>query len=250
MSPAGLAASIVDGLMKASPTLLYLFFGRKAILSSAQSWQSILYPPIFSFFIDTSLAWLFDWHSLNISSSQKVAAYAHLYSYASVKSVVHWFQIMRNGEFVMFDDDVGYLTPSTPSKLKKGRRNNYYRPARFPTRNIVTPIVLMYGDTDSLVDIDVMLSQLPQHTQKSNVSVKRLRGYEHLDVIWGKNVHKDVIPHVLTELGKYCGRRANGDELNGAENDSDVEDSVKVVGGAEESVSAIGDGTDFTDHEG
>lgn len=40
MSPAGLAAPVVDGLMKASPTLVFLFFGRRAILSSTTMWQS------------------------------------------------------------------------------------------------------------------------------------------------------------------------------------------------------------------
>ncbi|KAL0956251.1 hypothetical protein HGRIS_002405 [Hohenbuehelia grisea] len=189
MSPAGLAASIVDGLMKASPTLMYLFFGRKAILSSAGMWQSILYPPIFAKLIDASLAWLFNWRSINITMSQKIAAYAHLYSFASVKSVVHWFQIMRNGAFQMYDDDVTTITRTSISS---------YRPARFPTKNIVTPIVLLYGDSDSLVDIEVMMDQLPPHT-----IARRLHGYEHLDILWGENVHVDVIPHVLDSLGKF-----------------------------------------------
>jgi lysosomal acid lipase/cholesteryl ester hydrolase len=118
----GLAAPIVDALMKASPTLVYLFFGRKSILSSTAMWQSILCtshlsprptyliisptpapdPPIFVSVIDKSLTWLFNWRGSNITHSQKLAAYAHLFSFASVKSVVHWFQIMRSGEFLMW----------------------------------------------------------------------------------------------------------------------------------------------------
>ncbi|KAF9453978.1 triacylglycerol lipase [Macrolepiota fuliginosa MF-IS2] len=190
MSPAGLAAPIVDGLMKASPTLFFLLFGRKSILSSATFWQSIIYPPIFAQVIDKSLVWLFNWHSHNISTHQKIAAYAHLYSFASVKSIVHWFQIMRNAAFQMYDDDV--LSPVVVTSVSS------YRPARFPTRNIVTPIVLMYGDSDSLVDIDAMLTQLPSHTV-----AKRLHTYEHLDILWGQNVHVDVIPKVLASLELY-----------------------------------------------
>ncbi|KAF4620372.1 hypothetical protein D9613_000370 [Agrocybe pediades] len=191
MSPPGLSAPIVDGLMKASPTLLFLFFGRKSILSSATMWQSILYPPIFASVIDRSLSWLFNWNSVNISTDQKIAAYAHLYSFASVKSVVHWFQIMRNAAFQMYDDDV--MSPVTRTTVSS------YRPARFPTRNIVTPIVLLYGDHDSLVHIDTMLAQLPDHTV-----AKPLHTYEHLDILWGKNVHKDVIPEVVDVLRCYC----------------------------------------------
>jgi len=153
-------------------------------------WQSILYPPIFTRLIDKSLIFLFNWHGLNITTHQKIAAYAHLYSFASVKSVVHWFQIMRNEAFQMYDDDV--ITPVIRPLI------NSYRPARFPTRNIVTPIVLLYGDNDSLVNIDTMLTQLPGHTL-----AKCLHGYEHLDVLWGKEVHKDVIPHVLESLRAY-----------------------------------------------
>ena len=178
------------------PTLLFLFFGRKAILSSSIMWQSILYPPIFAQLIDKSLVWLFDWRSDNISTDQKIAAYAHLYSFASVKAVVHWFQIMRNAAFQMYDDDV--LSPINLSSISS------YRPARFPTRNIVAPIILLYGDRDSLVHIETMLAQLPGHTV-----AKALHTYEHLDILWGKNVHKDVIPEVLQALEFYYPKDKN-----------------------------------------
>jgi len=194
MSPKGLAAPIVDGLMKASPTLVYLFFGRKAILSSTIFWKQILYPGIFSKAIDASLAFLFDWRSVNIDELQKLAAYSHLYSFASVKSVVHWFQIMRNAAFTMYDDDASAANPSMLSSS-----SNSYRPVRFPTKNIVTPVVLLYGDRDSLVDIEVMMSELPE----ASTVARRLRSYEHLDVIWGKNVHVDVIPEVVKALSRH-----------------------------------------------
>jgi len=178
------------------PTLLFLIFGRRAILSSALFWQSILYPPIFVRLIDASLIFLFSWHSHNITFTQKLAAYAHLYSFASTKSVVHWFQIMRSGRFVMYDDDL--YTPV----LRPGNQSprSGYRPARFPTRNIATNIVILYGDTDSLVDIDAMRLELPEH----RLDIRCLRGYEHLDVLWGKNVHVDVIPQVTRALLQHC----------------------------------------------
>ncbi|KDQ57483.1 hypothetical protein JAAARDRAFT_130275 [Jaapia argillacea MUCL 33604] len=204
ISPEGLQAPVIDALMKSSPTLLYLFFGRKSILSSATMWQSILYPPIFAKLIDISLGFLFDWHGVNISTSQKIAAYAHLYSYTSVKAVVHWFQIMRTSRFLMYDDEL--IGP-----VRLSGSDATYRPARFPTKNIVTPIVLLWGDSDSLVDIDAMLKQLPAgRTNKEggeSVVAKRLRGYEHLDCLWGKDVHVDVIPEVLDALKSHCEKR-------------------------------------------
>lgn len=97
---------------------------------------------------------------------------------------------MRNAAFQMYDDDV--LSPVVVTSVSS------YRPVRFPTRNIVTPIVLLWGDSDSLVDINAMLKQLPSHTV-----AKRLYTYEHLDILWGRNVHIDVIPEVIASLELY-----------------------------------------------
>lgn len=194
MSPAGLTNSVVDSLVKASPQVLFLAFGRRSMLSSATMWQSILYPPIFVQLIDRSLKFLFNWSARNISAHQKLAAYPHLFSYASVKSVVHWFQIIRNRSFQMYDDDV-------QAPLSIGASDRYYKPAKFPTRNIKTPILLVYGGSDSLVDIKVMLKELPRHTV-----AKEVAHFEHLDFLWAQEVETLVFPHVLAALEQYAGR--------------------------------------------
>lgn len=188
MSPAGLSNGIVDALVKTSPDILFLTFGRKSILSSATMWQSILYPPIFVRLIDVSLSFLFAWYSKNITAHQKLAAYPHLYSFTSTKSVVHWFQIIRNKSFQMYDDD-------SSGKFSITANNRYYKPAKFPTRNIKTPIVLIYGGSDSLMDIRVMLKELPRHTIATEIP-----HYEHLDFLWAQDVDKLVFPHVLEAL--------------------------------------------------
>ena len=167
-------------------------------MSSVPAWQGLLYPPVFAATITASLRWLFNWRSENISELQKLAAYPHLYSSASVKSVVHWFQIMRNAKFQMYDDDVQRVV--LVRRAAKPSGVTAYAPARFPTRNIASPIVLLYGDSDSLVDIDAMLRELP----RKRVRVRRLHGYEHLDILWGENVHIDVIPHVVEALRSHC----------------------------------------------
>lgn len=174
MSPAGLTNSVVDSLVKASPQVLFLAFGRRSMLSSATMWQSILYPPIFVQLIDRSLKFLFNWSSRNISTHQKLAAYPHLFSFTSTKSVVHWFQIIRNKSFQMYDDDV-------QAPLSIGASDRYYKPAKFPTRNIKTPVLLVYGGSDSLVDIKVMLKELPRHT-----IAKEVAHFEHLDFLWAQ----------------------------------------------------------------
>jgi lysosomal acid lipase/cholesteryl ester hydrolase len=192
MAPPGLASGIVASFVKSSPEILYLAFGRRAILGSATMWQALLYPGIFTYFIDKSMSFLFNWKTQNITAHQKLAAYPHLYSFSSVKTVVHWFQIIRNGTFQMFDDEV-----AKPLAMSNG--NKYYKVAKFPTRNIKTPIVLVYGGSDSLVDIKLMLKELPKHTV-----AKGIQKYEHLDLLWASDVHTLVFPHVLEALETYA----------------------------------------------
>ena len=194
MSPAGLSNGVVDALVKASPEVIFLAFGRRMILSSATMWQQILYPPIFTRMIDMSLSFLFNWSGRNISPHQKLAAYPHLYSFTSTKSVVHWFQIIRTKCFQMYDDDV-----QAPLSLASPER--YYKVAKFPTRNIKTPIVLVYGGSDSLVDIKVMLAELPRHT-----TAREIPHFEHLDFLWAQDVRQLVFPHVFRALDENAGR--------------------------------------------
>ena len=193
MSPPGLHNGIVNALTKASPNVIFLAFGRKSMLSSATMWQALLYPPIFVRVIDMSLSFLFNWSSRNIGAHQKLAAYPHLYSFTSTKSVVHWFQIIRNKSFQMYDDDV-------QAPLSIGASDRYYKVAKFPTRNIKTPIVLVYGGSDSLVDISVMLRELPRHTV-----AKEIPHFEHLDFLWAEEVDTLVFPHVFEALDDYAG---------------------------------------------
>lgn len=196
MSPSGLHNGIVDFLMKASPDVVFLAFGRRSILSSTTMWQAILYPPIFVRIIDISLSILFNWTGENISHHQKLAAYPHLYSFTSTKSVVHWFQIIRNKSFQMYDDEA-----RAPFSI--GASDRYYKPVKYPTKNIKTPIVLVYGGSDSLVDIDAMLRELPRGTK-----AKVIPKYEHLDFLWARDVDKEVFHHVFEALERYSRGRS------------------------------------------
>ena len=60
------------------------------MLPSAHSWCQILNPVKFVRVIDTSIRFLFGWTADQISQTRKLVLYHHLYSYSSVKSVVHW----------------------------------------------------------------------------------------------------------------------------------------------------------------
>lgn len=184
MTPRGLHNRIVDTFAKSSPTLMYLFFGRNILLPSAIVWLRTLHPAIFNFCIDFGNRILFNWRSLNISPQQKLISYSKLYSTTSVKSVVHWFQILRSQKFQMFEEQDNMFNSLTRP----------YQIARFPTRtNIKIPILLIYGGNDSLVDIKVMKKNLPE----TGVFDIKVENHEHLDLIWGEKTDTLVIAKVL-----------------------------------------------------
>lgn len=66
--------------------------------------------------------------------------------------------------------------------------------------NISAPIVLYYGGSDSLVEIDAMLAELPRHA-----IVEVVPHYEHLDFLWANDVDKEVYPGILNYLRQYDG---------------------------------------------
>lgn len=183
-TPHGLYSKFLDIFVKASPNVIYLLFSRKVLMPSVLFWQRIMYPPLFNSSIDMSNYLLFNWKSLNILEVQKLCSYGHLYSTTSVKTVVHWFQIMKNKNFQMYFDRYNY--------------SGYYQPMSYPLKNIKIPIHLIYGNQDSLVDINVMKNQLPT---KSTTSVE-VDGHEHLDNIWGSDIGDRVFKHVLHYLGE------------------------------------------------
>lgn len=200
MSPPGLANGIADALIKASPQVLFLMFGRRGILASAPLWESIIYPPLYIKIIDMGIRFLFDWKAKNITVPQKLAAYPHLYSFTSTKSVVHWFQIIRTKSFQMYDDD---------PPLTFGNSSRFTKVAKYPTRNIKTPIVLVYGGSDSLVDIKAILRELPPTTVATEIP-----HYEHLDFLWARDVHVQVFPHVFDALDNFTNAEHSKDEYD------------------------------------
>ena len=62
------------------------------------------------------------------------------------------------------DDDLEVFVPHQRTGPYTSAGPTAYCPARFPTKNISSPIVLFYGDSDSLVDIDLMLKELPENS--------------------------------------------------------------------------------------
>lgn len=213
--PRGLERGLAKTLINSSPELIFLFFGRGIFLRWVHFWVNVLSTSFFSRCIDASLKYLFDWDAKNITSRQKLTMYQHLYTFTSVKQIVHWFQIIRSQRFQMYDDGItmvgrGHIPPS-------------YRLSK-----IRTPAVIFFGEKDTLVNIDNTLRDCyPEpiysheasplrdlksvpftHSQEnllfrnveSRVQLTRVSHYEHLDFLWAEDINETVLPVILPLL--------------------------------------------------
>ncbi|KAI0465162.1 hypothetical protein LJB42_000384 [Komagataella kurtzmanii] len=173
---------------------LPLVLGNRAIMPSVHFWKWAMGQEYYQRVVDLSLIYLFNWQGDNISSQQKQFGYPHLFSNSSVKSILHWFQIIKNQRFEMFDEKDHDSSPLNVIFGLKG-----HLPTPFPTNNISTKLLLMYGTNDTLMNIPTMLPHLPHENVLDIVPVQ---DYEHMDLLWGKNVDKLVIPTILKTLAE------------------------------------------------
>lgn len=179
---------LVNTFIQSRPELSYLIFGRKSFLSSVLYWRNILTRSLFTYFMDRANNFLFGWNSANINEREKAVLYNHIYSYSSVKVVVHWFQIQQANRFQMYDD-------VTNGRTKPGYRS--YLPPSYDVSNIRCPIALFYGGSDTLPNTSALLEDLRP------VYVKKHSEFEHLCFMWSKDAHKTVFTEIVELLYKY-----------------------------------------------
>eukprot|EP00053_Salpingoeca_punica_P005677 m.55858 g.55858 ORF g.55858 m.55858 type:complete len:523 (+) comp13352_c0_seq1:49-1617(+) len=195
LSPAAKAHGLNQGMLKTfmqiAPQSLFLFFGTRAMLSTAEFWRSALSRTTYARLIDRSCRYLFAWSMDNMGSvERKQILYSHLFSFASVKTIVHWFQIAVCDRFQVYDENQNY---------SKGYQA--ICPMKYPIRQVSCPMAVFYGTTDELTDIPWLLKKLPP-----SAPVRAIEGYEHLDLMWATDAHIKVFP----EVAKMLQRAVNG----------------------------------------
>ncbi|KAI8801748.1 Alpha/Beta hydrolase protein, partial [Cladochytrium replicatum] len=184
--PKGLENKFINSLISAHPEVIYLLFGRKVLLSSTHFWSSILSPRTYAAVIDACMWFLFGWTSQCID--HKNIVYRHLYSYTSVKTVVHWFQIMRVKRFQMYDENPTMIANASTGHVVP----------RYPTEHIQTPVALFYGGKDTLPDTQYIIRNSP-----TPVFCLQVLEYEHLSFIWGTHQTKLLFPPLLGLLHSH-----------------------------------------------
>ena len=199
-------------------SFLFSLFGRRAIMPSVSFWYTIFGPSLYEKVVDKSLQLLFGWTGANISQSQKEIGYPHMFSNSSVKSLLHWFQIIKAGRFQMFEETCCYgITKLSCLSHKLKQKGN--RVAPFPIADhLDVPMVLFYGDNDILVDINKTKNLIVDnnHKMQDKLELVLCPGYEHMDTLWGENVYQDVFKPVLERLEKL--EFSFGYNINGSNN--------------------------------
>lgn len=178
----------VEGVSASRPKLLFLLFGKKAMIAQTLFWRRMLGRDMYVYIIDTSMRFLFGWQTTELDPQEKPLMYSHLYSYSSVKTVVHWFQIMKTGVFQMFDDNIH------PKHVHR-QYNGYHLP-RYNLSKITCKTALFWGSRDTLPNMTELLQHFP------NSYVQREDAYEHLDFIWAKNAPERVFSKVVKLLSQ------------------------------------------------
>ncbi|KAK4538526.1 hypothetical protein CDCA_CDCA18G4551 [Cyanidium caldarium] len=182
----GLRRSFMNTFVAANPSTLYLLFGRRILLPSSLFWRRVLPRDAFVWLMDTACQLLFGWSMQNIAASEKRLIYSHLYSYGSVKTMVHWFQVMDAARFQMYD------SRHRPSRY--GAAYTAHQVPAYPISQIRCPVALFYGGSDPLIDMQWLIGELPHAHQW------RVDHYEHLDFQVARDVHTRVFPHVIEFL--------------------------------------------------
>ncbi|KAJ2625856.1 cholesterol esterase [Coemansia sp. RSA 1358] len=197
-TPRGFHNSIVDYFTKATPQMLYLMFGRRRAMSLVYFWINLLPRDLYVAALDFCVKLLFGWTMRNMSQETKSIVYWHLYSFTSVKSIVHWMQIIRCGKLQMYDEEPP-VYPLFWSGALTHWNNDY------PLKKIFTRISLFHGGSDSLSSVQPLCKDVAAVLDESLC----FQHYEHMDFLWADTVGMLVYPKVLELMGV----RENPDQI-------------------------------------
>jgi lysosomal acid lipase/cholesteryl ester hydrolase len=194
--PRGFANPVVDSLARARPDFIFLLFGKRQLLPSTLFWRNNLPRAYFVQLIDLALKFLFGWDTSCLSEQEKPLLYSHIYSHASVKTVVQWFQMIQSCRFQMFDDyKSSNISPGSGHDIYPG----YVLP-QYQLGQIKTPVACFCGGRDTLPQTSDLLRALPKDKR---VFVHVEEKYEHLDFMWAKDIAVTIYPKILDLLGKF-----------------------------------------------
>ncbi|KAJ3055404.1 cholesterol esterase [Rhizophlyctis rosea] len=195
MRPKPLANAKVSYIVDTfSPDILYKVLGRSSFLPFADAARRVLGPSNNAVLVQGALEGIFGWRCDKWPVRWRPALYSHLFSHASMKCIVHWFQIITTGTFSHYHpgaDQSSFVATAAQSSCP---------PVPYPTRHITTKMHLFAGGRDNISDVDFMRKALPR-----SAVIDVVQDYEHMDFLWAdsaKDLVWDKIVKIIRDLQK------------------------------------------------
>ena len=148
--------------------------------------------PLEEWMCDNVLFLIAGFDKSNLNATRTPVYYSHTPAGTSVQNMLHFAQLIQN--------------EGTFSKYDYGFLKNFYKygsssPPAYQLKNVKVPVVLISGSKDTLADpkdVAWLKTQLP-HVLK----FKQIKGYNHLDFIWGMSAREKVYKHLIAIIKKY-----------------------------------------------
>lgn len=192
----GLAESALSSLIQSDPNFIYGLFGKRSMIASTLVWRNILAPRRFLWFIERSLAFLFNWDMDNTVLGDRLMGSAHLFSTSSVQSVVAWFKIMKSRRF--------------QAMLHESAAGRGQQPPRYDFSHCSIPLACFVGGKDTIIDVIGLTAQLPD-----TAYLYYEPEYNHLDFLWARGLTDPgrAFESLLAWLGEHAPPVDDGREV-------------------------------------
>ena len=173
--------------------LRFLFGSQKMFNDSVFMWQKVLSPKLFAAVVSTAMNILFGWQCTSITPHRRTELFQHIFSDSSVKSVAHWFHIMKQEELCSFTNArLTYLSSFWSLFSSKARESDKY-----DISTITCPVAVFAGGKDYLIDPYVV-----QQRVKTCILTHIQEGFEHLDLIWADRAADVIFPDIKLLLNR------------------------------------------------
>jgi lysosomal acid lipase/cholesteryl ester hydrolase len=161
---------IVKLLEKYGPNVIYSLFGRKAFLPIAENLKQYAPTRFNHAVVKGAMQFLLQWKLDKFGDIDRQAAlFQNVFSTTSMRSIVHWFQIIDHGRFITFHDH-----PRSWFGLECVNPKRTSPPVAFPTKHIKTKMTLFCGTDDNLSDPEFLAKSLSEQVEFHHIEVPNI----------------------------------------------------------------------------
>lgn len=221
MKPARWQGFLNNFIDMISPTGLFSILGKKSFFPIASLMSDycplIVTKTIIHAVITSTLGWKLDKYG---SLERQMKLYRHIFGLTSVKSFIHWFQLIQQKRLFYFvllysllalslgfntliidSNHLFVLDPTNPFHPSTFQPSKSLQKYLYTGTHLLSLLCKLNsinsGGKDNLSDNEYMERNLPPHTK-----IVHLEEYEHLDLIWAHDAHKEWWNDIMNDLGR------------------------------------------------